>query len=213
MLIVNKDKKIIMSRKRIIWIIVLIIIFIFVTIAGYLYFSDMFSKDKIARETVQDIQDTEDLSTLRIYYPYENSLQQEERKIQRRISEIAIAEATIEEFLKGPAAQPSSLIPKDVSLIGVYKGADMILYVNLSDEFRRNFQGDALTEFLILKGLYESIISNVEDIHDLKILIEGKEVETLGGHLYLLYPLKDIVSIDITSQEVENIQQNPQKPE
>ncbi|NWF75340.1 MAG: GerMN domain-containing protein [Nitrospirae bacterium] len=202
-----------MSRKRIIWIIVLIIIFIFVTIAGYLYFSDMFSKDKIARETVQDIQDTEDLSTLRIYYPYENSLQQEERKIQRRISEIAIAEATIEEFLKGPAAQPSSLIPKDVSLIGVYKGADMILYVNLSDEFRRNFQGDALTEFLILKGLYESIISNVEDIHDLKILIEGKEVETLGGHLYLLYPLKDIVSIDITSQEVENIQQNPQKPE
>lgn len=202
-----------MSRKRIIGIIVLIIIFIFVTIAGYLYFSGIFSKDKIARETVQDIQDTEDLSTLRIYYPYENSLQQEERKIQRRIGQIAIAEATIEEFLKGPAAQASSLIPKDVSLIGVYKGADMILYVNLSDEFRRNFQGDALTEFLILKGLYESIISNIEDIHDLKILIEGKEVETLGGHLYLLYPLKNIVSIDVISQELENIQQNPQKPE
>lgn len=202
-----------MSRKRIIGIIVLIIIFIFVTIAGYLYFSGIFSKDKIARETVQDIQDTEDLSTLRIYYPYENSLQQEERKIQRRIGQIAIAEATIEEFLKGPAAQASSLIPKDASLIGVYKGADMILYVNLSDEFRRNFQGDALTEFLILKGLYESIISNIEDIHDLKILIEGKEVETLGGHLYLLYPLKDIVSIDVISQELENIQQNPQKPE
>lgn len=202
-----------MSRKRIVGVIILTFIFIFVTIAGYLYFSDIFSKDKVVRETVQDIQDTEDLSTLRIYYPYENSLQQEERKIQRRIGHIPIAEATIEEFLKGPAVQQSSLMPKDVSLIGVYKGADMILYVNLSDEFRRNFQGDALTEFLILKGLYESIISNVEDIHDVKILIEGKEVETLGGHLYLLYPLKDIVSIDLTSQEVENIQQNPQKPE
>ncbi|MBS1233295.1 MAG: hypothetical protein H6R42_949, partial [Nitrospirae bacterium] len=49
-------------------------------------------------------------------------------------------------------------------------------------------------EFLLLKGLYESIISNVQDIQDVKILIEGKETETLGGHLFLLYPLKDMVS-------------------
>jgi hypothetical protein len=76
----------------------------------------------------------------------------------------------------------------------VYKGADRILYIDLSDEFRRNFQGDAFTEFLLLKSLYESLISNVEDIQDVKVLIEGKEAETLGGHLYLLYPLKDMVT-------------------
>jgi hypothetical protein len=69
-----------------------------------------------------------------------------------------------------------------------------MLYIDLSDEFRRNFQGDVFAEFLLLKGLYESIISNVQDIQDIKILIEGKETETLGGHLFLLYPLKDMVS-------------------
>jgi hypothetical protein len=78
----------------------------------------------------------------------------------------------------------------------LYKGEDRVLYVDLSDEFRRNFQGDALTEFFLLKGLYESIISNVEDIQDVKVLVDGKEVETLGGHLYLLYPLKDMVSYE-----------------
>jgi len=67
----------------------------------------------------------------------------------------------------------------------------------LSDDFRRNFWGDALTEFLLLKGLYQSIIANVEDIVDVKVLIEGKELETLGGHLYLMYPLKDIVSTNL----------------
>jgi hypothetical protein len=33
----------------------------------------------------------------------------------------------------------------------------------------------------------------VQDIQDVKILIEGKEIETLGGHLSLFYPLKDTI--------------------
>ena len=90
-----------------------------------------------------------------------------------------------------------SSIPGDSRLLGVYKDTDQILYVDLSDEFRRNFQGDVYTEFFLLKGLYESLISNVPDIQDVKVLIEGKEIETLGGHLYLLYPLKDIVSAEL----------------
>ena len=107
--------------------------------------------------------------------------------------QIAIAEAAVEEYLKGPSSVAVSSIPRDVRLLGLYKDADRILYVDLSDEFRRNFQGDALTEFLILRGLYESLVSNIQDVQDVKVLIEGTERETLGGHLYLLYPLKNMV--------------------
>jgi spore germination protein GerM len=85
-------------------------------------------------------------------------------------------------------------LPRGARLLGIYKGTDGMLYIDLSDEFRRNFQGDVFAEFLLLKGLYESIISNIQDIQDVKILIEGKETETLGGHFFLLYPLKDMVS-------------------
>jgi spore germination protein GerM len=202
-----------MNRRKLIGIIVLFILFLGGAIAGYFYFSNIFSKEKADQKEIQALPDSENLLALRIYYPIEDRLQHEERKIPRRTGQVAIAEATIEEYLKGPAAQASSVIPKDAKLIGVYKGVDMILYVNLSDEFRRNFQGDALTELLVLKGLYESIISNVEDIHDVKILIEGKEVETLGGHLYLSYPLKDMISIEVTGQQVENTMQSQQKTE
>jgi spore germination protein GerM len=136
----------------------------------------------------------EDLFSLRIYYPVKEHLQVEERRLPRRNVPVAIAEAAVEQYLRGPIDTKSSSIPKDTKILGIYKGADGILYLDLSDDFRRNFRGDAFTEFLLLKGLYQSIIANVEDILDVKILIEGKEIETLGGHLYLLYPLKDIVS-------------------
>ncbi|MEW6213732.1 MAG: GerMN domain-containing protein [Nitrospirota bacterium] len=164
---------------------------------GYFYFSKVFSKKRpAAEETVGIPTKTEDSFSLRIYYPVNNRLQMEERRLPRRTTQIAIAEATIEEFLKGPAGAAVSNIPRDSRLLGLYRDTDRILYVDLSDEFRRNFHCDAVTEFLILKGLYESLISNIQDIQDIKVLIEGREIETLGGHLYLSYPLKDMVSCE-----------------
>ena len=169
---------------------------------GYFYLSEVFSKKRPAAEETVGISTktakTEDFFSLRIYYPVDNRLQMEERRLPRRTRQIAIAEATIKEFLKGPVATAvPNIIPRDSRLLGLYRGTDGVLYVDLSDEFRRNLQCDATTEFLILKGLYKSLVSNVQDMQDVKILIEGKEIETLGGHFYLSYPLKDMVSAEV----------------
>lgn len=164
---------------------------------GYFYFSKkVASRSSVVEETQgkDDIGMTDDLFTLRVYYPMDGRLQMVERKVQRRTSRMAIAEAVIGEFLKGTAGEKTSFIPKDTKLLGLYKGSDGILYADLSDEFRRNFKGDAASEFLLLKGFFESLLSNVQDISDVKILIEGREIESLGGHVYLMYPLKEILS-------------------
>jgi len=151
---------------------------------------------QVSEERVEPLPQTEDLFTMKIYYPVGNRLQIEERRLHRRTTQIAIAEAIVEEFLKGPVGIRVSDMPKDARLLGIYRDENRILYIDLSDEFRRNFQGDALTEFLLLKGLYESLSSNLAEIEDVKILIEGREIETLGGHLYLSFPLKDMVSYE-----------------
>ncbi len=188
-----KNKRRNTKRWRI--LIVTIAIFLIGLIGGYIYFSKVFYKfEPVVKESFETVLKVEDFFSLRMYYPVDDHLQFEERRILKRNVPIAIAEATVEEFLKGPAGVTSTIIPKEAKLRGLYIGGDRILYVDLSEEFRRNFQGDALSELLILKGLYESLISNVEDIYDVKILIEGREVESLGGHFYLLYPLKDTVS-------------------
>jgi hypothetical protein len=184
-----------MNVKKISGIILLILLFVGGLTGGYFYFSKVIpGENGTIDQATGNLTKAEDLFSLRIYYPIGNQLQVEERRLPRRVGQSAIAEIIIEQYLQGPADQTQTIVPRDTKILGLYRGADRILYVDLSDEFRRNFQGDVFAEFLLLKGLYESLISNVEDIQDVKVLIEGKEAETLGGHLYLVYPLKDIVS-------------------
>ncbi len=146
-----------------------------------------------------------DFSVLRIYQPHNNRLEMTERKIPKRISNTAIAEAVVEEFFKQTGTEGVSPIPQNVKLLGLYKDEGQILYIDLSDEIRRNFQGDAMSEYLLLKGLYESLVSNVQDFQDVKILVEGNEIETLGGHFYLKYPLKNTLSAELKGDnKIEN---------
>ncbi|MDI6744881.1 MAG: GerMN domain-containing protein [Thermodesulfovibrionales bacterium] len=192
-----------MASKKYLWIPVFLVLFATGMTGGYFYFSKQFPSqapyEKKAEERAGVV--AEDMFTLRIYYPVNGRLQMEERKVQRKTPHVTVAETVISEFLKGHVNVTVSEIPRDARLIGLYKGDDGILYVDLSDEFRRNFSGDAAAEFLLLRGLYESLISNVQDLADVKILIEGREMESLGGHLYLLYPLKESVSQTAESPE------------
>ena len=162
--------------------------------AGSYFFMKHFSP--ASRQAVQgqpqpSLPASKDFFVVRIFQPRDGKLEMTERKLPRRTKNIAVAEAVMEEFFRG--AGNGSHIPGDVKLLGLYRDMNQILYVDLSDELRRNFQGDAFDEYLVLKGMYESLISNVQDIQDLKVLVEGKEIESLGGHFYLKYPLKNTV--------------------
>lgn len=186
------------NKGRFLWPLFFILIFAGGITGGYLYFS-YFSKAPShkpvppARQLGIPQKGTA-FSDIRLYFPVEGRIVTEEKAIQRQTSISAIADATVEEFLKGPSNAQSSGIPAGARLLGTYLGSDGILYVDLSSEFSRNFQGDALSEFLLLKSLYESVISNVQGINDVKILIEGKETDSIGGHISARYPLKNILA-------------------
>lgn len=184
------------NRPGLIWIGIFLFLFIAGLISGYFYF--LTRQKAPAYEIIQrkgeSPQDT-DLSIVRVYYPVKERLIMEERRVRRQPSTASMAGSVVEEFLKGPSIDRDSLVPEGVRLLNTFVGKDGILYVDLSDEMRRNFQGDALAELLLLKGLYESVISNIAGIEDIKILIEGKEIESLGGHISILYPLKNTVTI------------------
>lgn len=184
------------NRPKLVWIGIFLLLFIAGLTAGYFYFmarqrGHVHEVVKKKEETPQD----PDLSTIRVYYPLKDRLVMEERRVRRQPSTAAMAGSVIEEFLKGPSIEQDSLVPEGVRLLSTFVGKDGILYVDLSDEMRRNFQGDAYAELLLLKGLYESVISNIAGIEDIKVLIEGKEIESLGGHISILYPLKNTVTL------------------
>lgn len=188
-----------MSNKKI-WVILIALFFLAGASGGFILFKQLTLKEKpeagpgFVQDTVQ--QGGDEVIALRFYYPADGRLQPAEKRLSRRAKQLSMAGAVIEEYLKGPGNGRSYQFPQNVKLLGLYKDASQMLYVDLSDELRRNFQGDALDEYLLLKGIYESLISNIQDIQDIKILIEGKEAETLGGHIYLKYPLKNTVAYE-----------------
>lgn len=190
-----------MNSRRL-WIILIILLFL-VVVSGSFFLIRNFvqsGKQTLSPTAQSPLMESIDFSVLRLYQPRNNRLDMVEKKIPRRISNTALAEAVIEEFFKQSVAERVSSIPQNVKLLGLYKDERQTLYIDLSDEVRRNFQGDALSEYLLLKGIYESLVSNIQDFQDVRILVEGKEVETLGGHFNLSYPLNNTFSAELKGE-------------
>lgn len=179
------------NKKSLLWAAAVLVLFGAGIGAGYIYFSKKNIPAQLPETTRIEVVQTSDFSFVKVYYPSEGRLLMEERKVERQFNMVSIAEAAVGEFLKGPLTPARSNIPQGTKLLKIFAGSDGILYIDLSDEFRRNFQGDASTEFALLKGLYDTVISNTQGADDVKVIIEGKEIESIGGHLSALYPLKN----------------------
>jgi|MudIll2142460700_1097286.scaffolds.fasta_scaffold728277_2 hypothetical protein len=183
-------------KNRAVWILLVAVFFVAGAAGSYLFlklFSPAASQHGLNEPHEPQLQsaETQDLMVVRLLLPKDKKLEMVERRLTKRIKSIASAEAVVEEFFK--EAGNEYAIPQHVKLLGIYRDMNQVLYIDLSDELRRNFQGDAVDEYLLLKGMYESLVSNVQDFQDLKVLVEGKEIESLGGHFFLKYPLKNVV--------------------
>lgn len=118
----------------------------------------------------------------------EDGLAIKEIKVKAVSSHLEMAENVITEYLKA-----NDVILKDTKLLGIYRDRNNTIYIDLSEAFRKNFSGDARDEYYLLKSLYKSVISNIQNVDDVKLLIEGKEIESIGGHFSILYGLKALL--------------------
>jgi len=84
----------------------------------------------------------------------------------------------------------ANLIPKDTKLLSPVRVKDGIAVVNLSKEFKDNFSGGSDQEALTLNSIVHTLVSNSEGkVKSVRILIEGEQAETLGGHFELTDPI------------------------
>ncbi|MBF0559607.1 MAG: GerMN domain-containing protein [Nitrospirae bacterium] len=131
---------------------------------------------------------SDDGVTVKIFLPSADGIKVDERRIQNNPIPVAMAEALTAEYLKGLKDEI-----KDVKLLGVYRDKRSIIYIDVSDEFRKNFSGDIKQEYALLKSLYQTITVNIPGTEDVRLLVDGKEIESLGGHFNALYPLGNTV--------------------
>lgn len=93
-----------------------------------------------------------------------------------------------EELKAGPENEKlAETIPKGSKLLD-YQLDEKVLTLNFSLELRNNHWGGSTGEIMTIYSIVNTYTS-LENVENVKILLEGEEVETLVGHLDLTQPL------------------------
>jgi spore germination protein GerM len=83
-----------------------------------------------------------------------------------------------------------SVIPAGTTLRALFLTARGEAYVDVSREIITGHPGGSLHEFLTVYAIVNVITINMPDITAVQVLVDGREVDTLVGHLDLRHPLR-----------------------
>lgn len=75
------------------------------------------------------------------------------------------------------------LIPEGTLLREAYIDANNICYLDFTAEIKLNHKGGTEGEFLTIYSIVNTLFHNFPQIRGVKILIDGKEEDTLAGHI------------------------------
>jgi len=134
---------------------------------------------------------------LKIFFPLGGKLQIFEKRIKGKFTQTILAEILMKEFLSLNDEMNTGILPTKLNLLNAFISSEAVLYLNFPSAFSRGFRGDVMDEYLLLKGILDTMISNL-NINDVVILINGREIETLGGHFFLNKSLKQSLSLPIS---------------
>jgi len=96
-----------------------------------------------------------------------------------------IVEAVVE---PAPEGQRSAL-PEGTTVRSVFLAADGNTFVDLGGSIVTGHSGGSLNEALTVYAIVNAVTVNLPDIAAVQILVNGKQVDTLAGHIDLRYPL------------------------
>jgi hypothetical protein len=121
----------------------------------------------------------------KIYFsdPQERFLMPEKRYVFKENDAAAQAKEIVKALLEGSKAGLVNTFPAGVVLIDVKVGDAGIASVNFSKNLIKKYQGGSTAEMATIYSLTNSITQNIPGIKKVKILVEGKELSSIKGHI------------------------------
>ena len=110
------------------------------------------------------------------------TLATEEREIPFAESLQEQAKQVIQQLLDRGTSSP---FPEGVSLRELFITPQGLAFVDLSQELITNHPGGSCAEELTIYGLANTLIANFPAVKRVRILVEGREIQSLAGHLDL----------------------------
>ena len=99
------------------------------------------------------------------------------------------ARRIVEAQVHAPPPGQASAIPPETTVRSVYLGSKGDAYVDLGPEIVEHQGGGTLDEALAVYAIVNALATNLQDVRTVQILIDGKEVDTLAGHIDLRRPI------------------------
>ena len=100
------------------------------------------------------------------------------------------ARRIVEAQIAAVDAPLASAVPAGTTLRSLYLTDKGEAFVDLSGEVRTKHPGGALDEIFTVYTIVNVLTVNLPAIQRVQILIDGKEADTLAGHVDLRYPLQ-----------------------
>jgi cell division protein YceG involved in septum cleavage len=172
---VKKKRK--RMKKSILFLIITTVvaclILLFVTIFEYVFPP---TKDNVARKEKQEV-------VLYFSDANERFLVPEKRYIPKGENDQAKARELVKALLEGSKTKLVRTFPEGVALDNVRIDDKQTAYVSFDKNLIKQHPGGSTSEMATIYSLTNTLIRNINSIKRVKLLIDGKEVESIKGHV------------------------------
>ncbi len=112
-----------------------------------------------------------------------------EREVPFAEQTAAQARRIVDAQLAGVVAPLVSAVPPGTTLRALYLASDGSAYVDLSREVALAHPGGSVNELLTIYTIVQALTTNLPAITAVQLLVDGREVDTLAGHVDIKRPL------------------------
>ena len=124
------------------------------------------------------------------------SLVAEERHLPHSKDPVEFGKKIIEALIQGPREELMRTIPTGVELRALFITKEKTAFVDLSEAVRDNHPGGVQSELNTIYSIVNSLILNIPEIEQVKLLIGGKDEPVLCGHIDVRFPFKANMRIE-----------------
>jgi len=113
----------------------------------------------------------------------ERFLKSEKRFVSKETDNALQVKEIVSALLDGSKAGLVNTFPKGVSVKDVKMADEGIVSVNFSKNLINAYHGSSASEMATIYSLTNSITQNIPSVKKVKILVEGKEIPSIKGHI------------------------------